>query len=152
MKTDLQLKEDVLSVLELEAKIDPSELGVSVENGIVTLKGNVETDEDRTSTERALRLITGLKGMVDDELRVHSARRTRPNDAEIQAAAGEAIQWLTTVPRETIKVTARDGWLTLEGKVEERHQAQCIEELMREVPGVRGVKNALTVLEHQQVA
>jgi osmotically-inducible protein OsmY len=151
MKTDLQLKQEVMDLLELEAKIDPSKVGVSVENGVVTLKGSMESDEDRASTERAVRLIKGLRGMVDDELRVQTARCPRPNDTELQAAAGEAIQWLTTVPRETIKVTARDGWLTLEGEVEERHQAHCIEELVREVPGVRGVRSALTVLEQQQV-
>ena len=98
MKTDLQLKQEVLSRLELEARIDPAELGVSVENGVVTLRGRVENDEDRASTMRALRFIEGVKGLVDDELQVPSVRRARPKDAEIQAAAGEAIQWLTTVP------------------------------------------------------
>jgi osmotically-inducible protein OsmY len=152
MKTDLELKQDVLSRLELEPKIDPAELGVSVENGVVTLKGNMESEEDRVSAERAVRFVKGVKGLVDDELQVKAARRARPKDAEIQAAVCDAIQWITTVPREAIKVTAKDGWVTLEGDVEARHQATSIEELASEVRGVRGVKNALTVLEKRQAA
>ncbi len=145
MKSDLQLREDVLSCLELEARIDPAQLAVSVADGVVTLKGKMETEEDRASTERALRIIKGVKGLVDDDLQVQSVRRGRPNDAQIQQAAEEAIQWLTTIPREAIKVTARDGWLTLEGELEAHHQAECVEDLMRAVPGVRGVKSKLTV-------
>ncbi len=152
MKSDLQLKEDVLSRLELEPKIDPAQLGVSVANGVVTLSGRLETDEDRACTERAVRFIKGVKGLVDDELQVQSKRRERPKDSELQACARQAIEWLTTVPGEHIHITAQDGWITLEGEVEARHQADCIEELVREMPGVRGVKSSLRVPQTKQAA
>jgi len=38
---------------------------------------------------------------------------SRSTDSDLAAAAAEAIEVLTTVPRETIKVTAQDGWLHL---------------------------------------
>lgn len=145
MKSDLDIKKEVLTRLELEPKIDPSALGVSVEDGVVTLKGTVEDEHERASTERAVRFLQGVKGLVDDELEVKAERRSRPKDAEIKAMASEAIQWLTTVPAEGIEVSARNGWLTLQGTVEAAHQSRCIEEVLRDIPGVRGVKNGLKV-------
>src|SRR5512139_4323979 len=95
MNSDLQLKEQVLSRLELEPKIDVAALGVSVEDGVVTLRGSVETENDRVSTERVVRELRGVKGVKGDELRVKSQLCTRPSDAELQAAACDAMDWLT---------------------------------------------------------
>lgn len=149
MTTDLELKRQVLSRLELEPKIDPGCLGVSVENGVVTLKGSVESEDDRACTERVVRDLRGVKGLVDDDLRVKSTARARRSDAELEASAYEAIQWLTTVPRERLKISASDGWLSVEGETESLHQAHCIEAVLREIPGVHGVKNGLKVVQAQ---
>ncbi|HEY5909665.1 MAG TPA: BON domain-containing protein [Verrucomicrobiae bacterium] len=152
MKTDLQLKEEVLSRLELEPKIDPAGLGVSVEDGVVTLRGSLESEDDRASTERVVRFVEGVKGVVDDDLRVKCAPCARPSDSELQARAREAIQWLTTVSPEKLGIGVRDGWLTLEGEIESLHQAQSVEAVLRDIDGVRGVKNALKVIAQPVVA
>lgn len=152
MKSDLQLTHEALDRLELQARIDPASLSLSVKNGVVTLRGSVETDEDRASTERAVRDIEGIKGLVDDDLQVRSCRRARLKDKDIEAAADDAIRYLTTVPWEGIKVTVHDGWLTLAGEVEAWHQAETIEDLVRGIPGVHGVKNSLSVHQEQAAA
>lgn len=152
MRSDLDLKKDVLTRLELEPKIDPATLGVTVKDGVVTLKGNLENEQDRACTERALRFVDGVKGVVDDELQVESKKCSRPSDAELQAKAAEAIKWLTTVPSEGFKVTISNGWLALEGSVEAKHQSHFIEDVVSAVPGVRGVKNLLTVSGERQAA
>jgi osmotically-inducible protein OsmY len=152
MKTDLQLKQEVVTRLAFARKIDPAGLGVSVEKGVVTLRGNLETDEDRTCAQRAVRFVKGVRELVDDDLHVRSAPRRRRNDTELEAAAGEAIEWLTTIPREAVKLRAEKGWLILEGEVETPHQARRVEEVLRELPGVRGVRNGLSVPEPQHAA
>jgi osmotically-inducible protein OsmY len=152
MKSDLDLQRDVQTRLELEPKIDPAAVGVSVEAGVVTLRGSVENEEDRACTERAVRFIPGVKGLVDDDLKVQSADRSRPKDSELETQAREAIQWLTTVPQDTIKVSAQGGWLKLEGEVEFRHQSQSIEGVLRDIPGVHGIKNLLAVKAENKAA
>jgi hypothetical protein len=47
---------------------------------------------------------------------VKRPNRCQVTDEALAGAAAEAIEWLTTVPQETITVTARNGWLYLEGK------------------------------------
>src|SRR5262245_25822714 len=66
-------------------------------------------------------------------------------DAELAAAALDAIEWLTTVAPETIQVSARNGWLHLKGTVTSRHQRTTLEEVTRHLSGVYGVINSVIV-------
>ena len=67
------------------------------------------------------------------------------SDTELVAAATDAIAWLTTVPHETITVTAHNGWLHLEGTVNYRHQRAIVEDVTRYLPGVRGVTDLIMI-------
>lgn len=145
MRTDLELKRQVISRLELEPKIDVAALDVTVHDGVVTLRGTVDNEAERTCTERVLKLMNGVRGLVDDDLRVKAAARLRRSDFDLQTEAYEVIKWLTTVPEENVEVTVRNGWIQISGEAESAHQAQCLEALLREIPGVRGVKSLLKV-------
>jgi len=67
------------------------------------------------------------------------------DDGELAAAAADAIEVLTTVPQETIKVTARHGWLHLEGTLNWQHQRTTVEDVTRHLPGVQGVTDAIII-------
>ena len=69
----------------------------------------------------------------------------RSVDTDLAAAAADAIEVLTTVPPESIKVTARSGLLYLEGELESRHQRTIVEDVTRHLPGVRGVIDSITI-------
>ena len=66
-------------------------------------------------------------------------------DTKLAAAAVDAIEWLTTVPQETIKVTACNGWLYLEGTLNCRSQLTTVEDVTRHVPGVQGVIDTIKI-------
>jgi len=74
----------------------------------------------------------------------------RPNisglaDTDLAAAATNAIEVLTTVPQEWLKVTARNGWLRLEGTVNSGHQRIILEDVTRHLPGVQGVIDSISI-------
>jgi osmotically-inducible protein OsmY len=69
----------------------------------------------------------------------------RHADDELARTASDAIQWLTTIPRETITVTAHNGHLDLAGRVLSLNQRQIIENVTRTLRGVRGVTNLICV-------
>ena len=69
----------------------------------------------------------------------------RRADCELATAASNAIKWLTTVPADWIHVSAHNGHLDLDGRVEALHQRTVIEDLTRALPGVRGVTNSIYV-------
>lgn len=66
-------------------------------------------------------------------------------DHELAITAQEAIKCLTTIPEETIRVTAHNGHLDLDGTVACLRQRLLLEDLTRTLPGVRGVTNLICV-------
>lgn len=71
--------------------------------------------------------------------------RTQSADDELAATAADAIRWLTTLPDDAIRVTAQNGWLCLEGAVAWRHQRSTAEDVLRHLPGVKGIRNSIRI-------
>src|SRR5262245_44807153 len=72
-------------------------------------------------------------------------KRPESTDAELAATSLEAIECLTTIPLERIRVSARNGWLHLEGTLISRHQRTTLEEVTCHLPGVQGVINSIRI-------
>ena len=144
MKSDTELKRDVCVRLELDPELDAAGLGVSAKNGVVTLEGKLHDGKERDATERAVKLVPGVKGLVD-RIRVEESEAESPSDAELAARAADAILWLTTVPPENVSATVQDGWVNLKGVVESSYQRETLESIMWHLPQARGVNNLLKV-------
>jgi osmotically-inducible protein OsmY len=144
MKNDADLKREVLVRLEFDRVLDVAGLGIAVRNGVVTLEGMVHDGQERAAAERAVKLVPGVKGVVD-RIQVELPEPDSPSDAEIATAVADAIQWLTTVPPETIQVAVQDGWVTLKGRVDSHHQRETVENVVRHLPQTKGVKNLLRI-------
>ena len=145
VRDDAAIRDDVLSELEWEPMISkPTQIAVAVNNGVVTLTGSVDSYAEKYAAERAARRVWGVKAVANDiQVRVPTERvRT---DADIAAAAVRALEWDTRVPHERIKVTVRDGWVTLEGSVDWYYQKAAAEEDVRNLQGVKGVTNLITL-------
>jgi hypothetical protein len=54
---------------------------------------------------------------VEDHIRVNSTEAPQPKDVEIDAEVKDAIQWLTTVPPESVRVSMDRGWVNLSGEL-----------------------------------
>jgi osmotically-inducible protein OsmY len=144
MKNDLALKKEVLARLELARELDAAGLRISVQDGIVTLLGELESGEKRSAAERAVKLIPGVKGLVD-RIQVADREPDLPDDVEVAERVTAAIRWLTTIPAESIEVAVRDGWVSLRGTVAAPHHRQTLEEVIRASREVRGVENLVEV-------
>ena len=73
------------------------------------------------------------------------ADKNHSADTALAAAAIAAIETLTTIPPESIKVTAQKGWVQLEGQVASRYERSTIEDVTRNLPGVRGVRDFIMI-------
>ena len=144
MKNDADLKQDVLVRLEFDPLLDVSGLAISVKSGVVTLEGKLRDGEERTAAERAIKLVPGVKGVVD-RVRIEQPEGKAPSDSEIAVSVSDAIQWLTTVPVESIAVRVRDGWVTLNGAVDSWHLRATLEDVVRHLPQSKGVDNLIKV-------
>jgi len=66
--------------------VDATQIGVIVEDGIVTLTGHVSVDGDKFEAERLARRIYGVRAVADD-IEVQIPDPHQRTDAEIAAAA-----------------------------------------------------------------
>ena len=144
VRSDEDIQRDVLEELAWEAEVQANEIGVAVNDGIVTLTGWVDSFPKKWAAERAAHRVRGVVAVANDiDVRLPgSAERT---DADIAAAATRALDWDALIPPGGVKVTVSKGWVTLDGAVEWQFQRRAAERAVRRLTGVRGVTNLITV-------
>jgi osmotically-inducible protein OsmY len=144
-RTDAQIQQDVLAELRWDARVQPNEVGVAVNDGVVTLTGWLDSYTKKWAAEQAARRVRGVKAVANDiEVRLPgSSERT---DADIAAAAVRALEWDVSVPADKIKVTVSKGWVTLEGELEWQYQREAAERDVRRLVGVKGVTNLIKIV------
>ena len=142
MKSDSDIKRDVEAELKWDPDIDPTDIGVAVKDGVVTLTGFVRSYTQKWQAERDVKRVSGVVGVANDiEVRLPTSSQ-RP-DPEIARDAVAALKHELPYSSETMKVLVKDGWLTLEGTAEWNYQRTRAEEAVRRVSGVKGVSNLI---------
>jgi len=63
MRTDAELMTDLMELFDAIPSVDVSDIDVHVDNGMVTLIGEVDTHQTRFQVERAARKVVGLRGL-----------------------------------------------------------------------------------------
>lgn len=63
MRTDAELKADLMERLDAIPAVNASEIEIDVENGMVILSGEVDTNQTRFQVERTARRIAGMRGI-----------------------------------------------------------------------------------------
>jgi osmotically-inducible protein OsmY len=150
MKTDIELQRDVLYALEWEPTINAAEIGVTVDSGVVTLAGHVGSTQERSTAEHIAERVQGVRA-VANEIAVQMPVSESPRDPDIARTAIAALSWDLQVPEERVKVVVSNGWISLEGFVDWEYQKRAAEEAVRNLTGVRGVNNQITVIVVQTV-
>jgi hyperosmotically inducible periplasmic protein len=150
-------------------------VAVSTDNGMVTLRGTVQSEEAK---QRAVTLAREVRGVRDvrDELRVQSAgaaptAESGPATSPADTAAGtsgraetdsaQTPAWITTKiqaqyfvspeikPWNIDVTTANDGVVTLEGEVETTQDREEAVRIARTTEGVKSVENRLRIKGEQ---
>jgi osmotically-inducible protein OsmY len=143
-RTDEEIQTDALEELKWDTRVQPSEIGVVVKDGSVTLTGRVDSYLKKIAAQEATHRVLGVKAVVNDiEVRLpSSAERT---DADLAAAALNALQWDAAIPTGTLDVTVSHGWVTLKGEVDHGFQKRAALRTICRLSGVKGITNLMKV-------
>jgi osmotically-inducible protein OsmY len=147
--TDRELKQHVENALDWEPSIDAADIGVSVEAGVVTLRGNVGSYAARSAAERVALRVYGVKAVAND-LTVRLVTGFERNDTDIAQAAVTALKWNTFIPPNRVTLVVSNGWLTLNGTLDWQYQKEAAARAVRDLTGVKGVANSIIVKPHVQ--
>ena len=145
IKSDSQIKTDVLNELKWDSRVDETDVGVQVKEGIITLVGSVDVYAKKIAAREAAHRVHGVLDVVD-ELQVKVAGVGGATDTDIARAVRDALEWDAFVPDEKISSTVSLGIVTLEGVVPTWSQRADADRVVRGLTGVRGVINQITVM------
>ena len=143
-KTDTKIKTDVLAELEYEPSVKVTDIGVLVKNGVVTLNGYATSYAEKLGAVRVAKRIAGVKAITDD-IEVNLLDSQGHSDEDITAAAANQIKCSPAIPAGTARVTVRGGWITVEGDEDWWYQKQAVDDAVRNLAGVKGVTNLITI-------
>ncbi|HEY1478062.1 MAG TPA: BON domain-containing protein [Chthoniobacterales bacterium] len=142
-RSDNSIRDDVLLELKWDPKISSaSDIAVAVKDGVVTLSGFVPSFWEKDAAEKAVKRVYGVRGIANDIQVKLFWRRTDP---EIARDAVHELESHVSIPADGIKVTVKDGWVTLEGTVDWEYQSSVAESAMKKLKGVSGVTNKIQV-------
>lgn len=144
MKTDADLKRDVMAELAWDPAVKATAIGIAVKDGVVTLTGHLDTFAEKYAAARAAKRVAGVKAIAL-EIDVRLAPNHQRSDTDIAESAETALKWNTLVPADAIKVTVDHGWVTLQGEVEWDYQRRSAEKAIRPLMGVVGISNEVAL-------
>jgi osmotically-inducible protein OsmY len=144
MRTDKQLQEAVLKALDWEPSVNAAQIGVTVQQGVVTLGGHAGTLREKWIAEKTTRHVWGVRAVANDLDVAPDGAKAR-SDTAIAGAAANALGWNSSIPPESVQITVRDGWVTLTGTVPWQYQKTAAEKAIEHLYGVKGVSNSIVV-------
>jgi len=143
--TNTRLEDEVQSSIALDPRIpDPVEIAVSGDDGVVTLRGTVESFAQRRAAVEDAEATEGVY-TVDDELDVDLLGEYRREDDEIRGIALQLLTWDIEVPAESIDLRVEDGWVTLNGQVEFQFEHDAAFDDIASLYGVVGITDEIVV-------
>lgn len=143
-KTDAQYQQDVMQELRWDTRVKETDVGVEVDRGIVTLTGTVDSWPARIAAQEAAHRVAGVLDVVN-ELHVKLPTSTERTDADIARAVRSTLEWDVFVPDQRITSTVSNGVVTLEGSVDYWKEHDDAGRSVRNLAGVREVKNLIVV-------
>ena len=135
------LAQDIRAALAFDPVIDAGEIGVTVEDGVVTLSGNVDTLREAVAAERAVKRVDGVRSIANG---LHVKTRNERTDTDIAREALHRLRNNVAIPL-SVQAVVRDGHVTLDGTVSWMHQRAAAEQAVRYLSGVKGVANDIRI-------
>lgn len=143
-KTNSQIQKDVIEELRWDTRVDETDVGVEVDEGIVTLTGTVNSWAKKLAAQEAAHRVNQVRDVANNiEIKVPGlGRRT---DTELAKAVRHALEWDVMVPDKLIHSTVVDGAVTLTGTVQHASQRADTMRALTNLDGVRHVTNHIVV-------
>jgi osmotically-inducible protein OsmY len=150
MRTDEEIKKDVVDHLYWDDGVDASDVKVEVTAGKVRLTGTLASYTARAAAASlawSVRGVTGVTNLLSIRL---PPTFTVPTDEQLQTGAKNALAWNPDVYGFDIDVSVADGIVTLKGTVDTYWKRYTAENVVSQLSGVADVVNQLAVVPTQK--
>jgi osmotically-inducible protein OsmY len=139
-RTDPDIARAVADALEWNISVPKGRIKAKVEKGWVTLEGDVDWHFQKEAAERAVRSITGVKGVTSLVV-----VRAHPTPADVKKKIADALERGAEFDAERITVEVEGNKAILRGTVRSYAERMDAERAAKNAPGVTEVENRLVV-------
>lgn len=139
-RSDTELAHAAVNALRWDIQVPDDRVTVRVEDGWIALEGTVEWQYQRTAAERALRYLTGVKGLTN-----LITVKPRVSAADVRAKIETALERSAEIDAQRIHVEALNGTVRLTGRVRSWAERNDAEQAAWSAPGVTKVEDRLLV-------
>lgn len=143
IRSDHDIQAAVQSELSWTPDVDSAGIGVAVDEGVVSLSGEVDTYSDRLAAKRAALRVRGVSAVVDD-ISVHPNSRLKVSEVDIAKEVEHALTWAANVPA-SVKAEVQDHVVKLVGEVKWDFQRNAAKRAVEHLRGVNWVDNQITL-------
>ena len=138
--SDDQIAKRTLDLIAWDSTIPKDRIQIKVQNGFVTLTGEVDWFYQRDDAEAAVRKLTGVKGL-SNEIKVKPQVRITDIKQRIETALKRNAEF----EADAIKVTVQEGRVILDGKVKAWYERELAERTAWSAPGVISVEDRISI-------
>ena len=139
-RSDTDIAQSVVSGLRFNVAVPPDRIQVTVENGWVTLEGEVEWQHQKNTVEYAIKYLMGVKGVTNS-----ITIKPRVSAADVKAKIENAFARRAQLDANQIKVESTDSKVILRGSVHSWDEREQAEQAAWAAPGVSKVENNVMV-------
>jgi osmotically-inducible protein OsmY len=138
---DDQIAKRASDILNWDILVPKGAIDVLVQDGWVTLSGNVDWYYQKTSAEEDVRKLSGVCGVTNK-----IAVQARVDSANVKSEIEAALKRHTELEAKAIRVTVKNGnTVVLEGKVDNWTERRAVENAAWSAEGVASVEDRLTI-------
>ncbi len=141
MRSDTDIAHAAVSALKWDVEVPDSRIKVLVDDGWVSLDGAVDWQFQRLAAERAVRHLSGVKGVID---RV-TVQQPKVSAYEVNQRIQDALKRSAALDADKISVEAKDGKVVLRGTVRSWSEREDAERAAWASPGVTEVDDEIAV-------
>lgn len=139
-RTDEEIARNVNAALEWSISVPRNRIKVRVEDGWVTLSGDVDWAYAREAADSCVRSLIGIKGVINN-IEISPAAST----GDVKMLIEAALQRRAHFDTKSINVSVENGTVTLSGFVDSLAERNTMEHAAWNAPGVRNVVDKLVI-------
>lgn len=151
--SDLWLKAKVKAVLLFHQNVSAAKTEVDIQDGIVTLRGEADSEAQKELTTEYVKDVEGVKDVRNEMTVLKTQKKTgetlgeKIDDASITAQVKMALLFHRSTSALNTRVETNDGVVTLSGKARNAAEKDLVTKLVSDIYGVKSVKNQMTIEE-----
>jgi osmotically-inducible protein OsmY len=137
---DERIAKAAVDALSFNVAVPRDSVAITVDNGWITLTGEVPWYYQKRAAENAVRLLYGVKGVINQVV-----IKAKADLGDIKHRIEDAYKRSARIDASHVKVAVQDGAVTLTGTVATWTERKQAENAAWSAPGVYKVKNDLRI-------